>query len=103
MRALAIILISVVLLECFYTAECQVHKPVVRYRPNPPCRQPGGRCPSCRNSVRTPICRVLSATTALHKLARACHSCNKDHPHCRPPCPNCKGGYWTPYVCTNKK
>uniref|UniRef100_A0A6B0TWD0 Putative 5.3 kDa protein n=1 Tax=Ixodes ricinus TaxID=34613 RepID=A0A6B0TWD0_IXORI len=66
MRALAIILISVVLLECFYTAECQRPRPVFRYKPNPPCRQPF----------------------------------NKDQSHCRPPCPNCKGTYWTPYVCS---
>nr|AAT92187.1 putative secreted peptide of 4.99 kDa [Ixodes pacificus] len=54
MRALAIVIISLLLLECFYFVECRARKPVVRYKPTPYCRQPcdtlkqcGPPCPKC--------------------------------------------------------
>uniref|UniRef100_A0A0K8RNI7 Putative 5.3 kDa protein n=1 Tax=Ixodes ricinus TaxID=34613 RepID=A0A0K8RNI7_IXORI len=39
MRALTIVLISVLLLECFYFVEGR-RRPVVRYRPDGSCRRP---------------------------------------------------------------
>uniref|UniRef100_V5HVA7 Putative secreted peptide of 6.3 kDa n=1 Tax=Ixodes ricinus TaxID=34613 RepID=V5HVA7_IXORI len=38
MRALAIVLISVLLLECLYSVDGE-HRPVVRYQPDGSCRR----------------------------------------------------------------
>uniref|UniRef100_A0A0K8RM31 Putative 5.3 kDa protein n=1 Tax=Ixodes ricinus TaxID=34613 RepID=A0A0K8RM31_IXORI len=65
MRALAIVLIYALLLECFYQVECE-GRPVRRYQSKPPCRQP----------------------------------CDYKNNPCRNPCPKCKGGPWTSYVCS---
>uniref|UniRef100_A0A0K8RNZ1 Putative 5.3 kDa protein n=1 Tax=Ixodes ricinus TaxID=34613 RepID=A0A0K8RNZ1_IXORI len=56
MRALTIVLISVLLLECLYLAECQgKHKDRDTDRRRPPCSQvcktPSDCGPPCRNCV----------------------------------------------------